>query len=337
MAFADLEDDEQMVLLANLGREALAAWDLEAPELEAIKYRENAVFAVRTAGGGKWVLRVHRPRYRSDTAIRSEFAWTRALDAAGIAVPQPLATRSGDLLTVAAAPGVPEARQCDLIAWVEGAPPGTLEGGISQDDNEVLATYREVGSLAARIQTHGEGWTRPADFSRPSWNLETLVGDNPAFGRFEELDCIDADKLDACIRARALVRERVATLGPAATLVHGDLLPDNLLVDGDAIRVIDFDDCGWSWPGMEMVTSLFPLQISGGFEAGLAGYLEGYRRHRPFPEKDLALLPDLMMARTLSYLGWPVGRPEIHSVKMMAPFMAAMIGDAALAYLTERG
>lgn len=333
MAFADLPDDEQMALLAGLGREALSAWDVGEAALEVLKYRENAVFAVQTASHGRWVMRIHRPNYRSDAAIRSEFAWTEALDAAGIPAPQPLRTRGGDVLTVAQAPGVPEPRQCDLIAWVEGAPPGTLEGGVFQNDEMVQATYRAVGSLAARIQMHGEQWSRPAGFSRPSWNIETLVGDTPAFGRFEELACLDADQMEACVTARDLVRRRLARLGPADTLVHGDLLPDNLLVDGDTIRVIDFDDCGWSWPGMELVTSLFPLRISGGFEAGLAGYLEGYRSHRPFPELDLELLPDLMMARVLSYLGWPVGRPEIHSVVDMAPFLAAMISDAAREYL----
>lgn len=337
MDFADLSEEEQVAGLADLARSALGSWDLDHPEVSLVKYRENAVFAVTTADGGRWALRVHRPGYRSEAQILSEFSWIRCLDADGIAVPQPLAASNGRLVVAGAAASVPEPRLCSLIAWVDGTSGGTLEGGCGGSDDEVHAMYCQVGRLAARIQAHGESWKKPADFLRPTWGIDELVGEHPSLGRFVDLDCLEADQLEACLKARARVRDRLATLGPTTTLVHGDLLPDNLLLDGNVVRVIDFDDCGWSWPGLEMATSLFPLQISGSFEPGLAGYLEGYERVRPFPARDLDVLPDLLMGRALSYLGWPAGRPEVHSVKAMAPFMAVGISESALRYLEERG
>jgi hypothetical protein len=70
---------------------------------------------------------------------------------------------------------------------------------------------------------------------------------------------------------------------------------------------------------------------------GLEGYLDGYRRVRSFPEYELAWLPDLLVARGLSYLGWPVGRPEIHSMRPLLPFLAGAITDACQSYLTGAG
>lgn len=104
------------------------------------------------------------------------------------------------------------------------------------------------------------------------------------------------------------------------------------MVDGERLNVIDFDDCGWSWPVFELATSLFPLLVSGGFDAGLEGFLAGYAEVREFPQAELALLPDMLVARGLSYLGWPVGRPEIHSQRRgMRAFAAAAVELVQLA------
>lgn len=334
--FAALDHDQQVSRLEALASEAVEAWDLPSPHLELVKYRENAVFAVTSGDGRRAVLRVHRPRYRSDLDIHCELAWMRFLDTRGIATPQAIATRDGNLVVTVAGRGVPEARQCDLMEWVEGSPPGTLEGGVADSDDAVRELYRAVGEVAARMHTLVETWERPAPFSRPAWNVATLVGDSPTFGRFEDLEVISAEQMAVLQRARDRVRGRLTDLGPAAALIHGDLVPDNILLDGSVMRIIDFDDFGWSWVGFEMATSLFPLQISGGFDAGLEGYLEGYRGVRAFPEAELDFLPDMLLARALSYLGWPVGRPEIASARDLAPMIAFMVTEAAEQYLASR-
>lgn len=335
MSFASVTEEEQVARLGELARRALPAWDAADAALDPIKYRENAVFRVTRPDGRRHVLRVHRPRYRSDREIRSEAAWMGALAEAGIPTPTVLATREGDVLTRAEAPGVPEARQCDLLAWVEGAPLGTLEGGVTLDAQGLHRTYATVGGIAAALHEHAESWPRPRDFVRPSWDLASLVGDRPAFGRFEELSVLTDDHRSTLLRARERVRGELARLGPPMLLIHGDLIPDNLLASADGVRVIDFDDCGWSWFGFELATSLFPLLVSGSFEAGVAAYLEGYRARRPVPEHELELLPALLVARALSYLGWPVGRPEIHSQTAAAPFFAKAIAELAELYLAD--
>lgn len=243
MEFARLAEAEQVARLRQLADRALRCWDCEQPNVDLIKYRENAVFSVRTGEGERWVLRVHRPRYRSDEAIRSEFAWMQALQASGIHTPRVLTTRDGDLLTVTQGEGVPEARQCDVMLWIDGSPPGSLEYGVS-DAAAVRDLYRTVGELAARMHEHGAAWTRPLSFVRPTWDIEALIGDRPTFGRFWELDGLDDLPRQVLLAARDRARERLRDLGDCTLLVHGDLVPDNLLVDGAHVRVIDFDDCG---------------------------------------------------------------------------------------------
>jgi Ser/Thr protein kinase RdoA (MazF antagonist) len=337
MSFATLPEEAQARRLAGLARAALGAWGLEGAAVSLLKYRENAVFRVDAADGRRFALRVHRPAYRSDAAIRSEVAWMRALAADGVPTPEVLPTRGGDVLVHAEAPGVPEPRQCDLLAWVEGAPLGSLEQGVDLDEAALRACYRTVGEIAGRIHAHGAAWTPPEGFERPAWDVASLVGDAPAFGRFQDLPEIPEDALRVLFAARDRVRERLAALPPPAALVHGDLIPDNLLATGRRVRVIDFDDCGWSWVGFELITSVFPLLLGGGFDAATEAWLEGYRTVRPFPEGEREATDTFVVARALSYLGWPAGRPEIATQRRLVPFLVPRITELAGRYLAANG
>lgn len=333
MDLALLSEAEQVERLRRLAERSLAAWGLTDSRVDLIKYRENAVFRITALDGEKSVLRVHRANYRSNEQIRSEIAWMQALGESGVPTPQVLPTLSGDVLTLVASDELEQHRQCDRIAWVTGDPLGTLEHGVDLAEEVLRHTYEVVGELAARLEDHASSWAMPAGFIRPAWDVDALIGENPTFGRFWELDVLTDEQRETLFRARDRVHERLVAIGRPSQLIHGDLIPDNVLSDSRDLRIIDFDDCGWSWRGFELATSVFPLLVSGGFETGLASYLNGYRRWRAFPEHELAALPELLVARALSYLGWPVGRPEIHSQREMAPLFAAVITDLAERYL----
>ncbi len=336
--FLRLSEEEQIARLGRLAQRALAAWSLDGAAVTPIKYRENAVFRVEAPSGELQVMRVHRAHYRSDAAIRSEAAWMQALCRDGdVPTPAMLPTGDGDVMTSATAEGVPGARQCDLLAWVEGSPLGTLEQGVDLGDSALRETYGVVGEIAGRIHAHADSWKPPPEFQRPSWDAASLVGDDPAFGQFWKLPSLEDEERDLLMRARTRVRQRLEELGPPNLLIHGDLIPDNLLASSQGVRVIDFDDCGWSWASFEFVTSAFPLLISGGFDTGSQAFLEGYRSVRPFPEAELMLVPTLVMARMLSYLGWPQGRPEIASQQPLIPFLIKVVCERAELYLSNEG
>jgi Ser/Thr protein kinase RdoA (MazF antagonist) len=281
-------------------------------------------------------MRVHRPDYRTDAEIRSEIEWMGALAAAGVRTPAALRTRRGEPLALASGAGVPQPRQCDLFRWIAGEPVGTLEGGVASGREAAARTYELVGELAARVHAHGAQWKRPAGFARPVWDAEALVGAAPVFGRFWELECLDGDQLRVLLAARDRAREQLEALPRTPErwgLLHGDFLPENILLDSQGPQLIDFDDCGDGWYGFELATALFPLLRQEIFDDVLEAYLHGYRRLRALDEESLDLLPSFLMARGLSYLGWPVGRPEMEEGRSLAPLLAELITAQARRYL----
>ena len=335
--FLKLDNASQVERLTHLAVRALQEWSFQGCEVDLIKYRENAVFAVRSPEGERFVMRVHRPGYRSDRQILSEIEWSAALRSSGILSPEIVPTSSGSLLSTIDAPGVFEARQCDLMRWVDGEPLGTLEAGVSGEEQHVLKCYRMLGELAAEIHAHGQSWSRSPDFDRPHWDSASLVGESPAFGRFWELECVSEAQLKILFDARDRVRDELDELDRSSEsygLIHGDFLPENILVSGGETFLIDFDDCGWSWYAFELATALFPILSQENAIPLRDAYLEGYRRVRPFPDPQLEAMPTLLMARALSYLGWPAGRPEMEEGQLLAPILAEITMSLAERYLT---
>jgi Ser/Thr protein kinase RdoA (MazF antagonist) len=49
----------------------------------------------------------------------------------------------------------------------------------------------------------------------------------------------------------------------------------------------------------------------------------GYRAERDLPEAHLQMLPALIMARLLTYLGWAHTRRETETAQLLTPFLIA--------------
>ena len=86
------------------------------------------------------------------------------------------------------------------------------------------------------------------------------------------------------------------------SLIRSDLHFGNVLVDGDRLAVIDFDDCGFGWHQYELAVVLagHPPER---FDVNFASLLRGYRRVRAFPDEDAALVPMFVVVRALAWLG----------------------------------
>jgi putrescine aminotransferase len=137
---------------------ALAAWGLENAGLELIKHRENTVYRVQTTGGRRYALRVHRPGYHSPAEIESEIRWMRALANDGIPTAEPIATPAGDWVRAVSIEGKTEQRLCSVFTWHDGVlfdNLGAVEKGML---TELVARYRQLGALAARVHNQGERW-----------------------------------------------------------------------------------------------------------------------------------------------------------------------------------
>ena len=336
--FEELSTQERLDGLQQLARVALARWRLDGAPLSLLKYRENAVFKVTDPGSGeRCVLRVHRPGYRTDAELRSELQWTAALIAAGIEAPATVPTVTGELFVTVGHEAVPQPRQCDLLRWVEGAIIGDIEAGHVASAEEVRSSHFLSGRLAARIHDHGEHWPRPPGFTRIVMDFEGLIGSRGYLGPYGDCKLLSADQVALLDRARDGIAAALAAFGQTPDrygLTHGDFLPENLLREGETVRIIDFDDCGFGWHVMDIATSLLFLLGEPQYEDAFAGFVGGYRTVRPLPDQHLEMLPVFLLTRAMTYVGWCGSRPEERLAQEKGPMIIGATLALAEAFLS---
>lgn len=323
--------------LKELADCALKRWDLQVSVVDAIKVRENAVFRVTCRDGRRAVLRIHRRGYHSSATLRSEFEWADALRRSGIETPRAILSREGQVFEDVGAELGKETRQVDLLEWIDGVQLGSVEAGFSGDVVSVEEAYRKVGALAARMHNQAAAWSRPPDFMRHAWDLEGLVGERPLWGRFWELDGLSPAQRSLVDRTRIHLRRDLAEFGTAEDrfgLIHADLVPENVLVDGGRLAVIDFDDAGFGWHLFELATTLYFVRTEPFHSRAAGALVEGYRAHRPLPDSHLQRLPAFLAARGLTYLGWVHTRRGEQAAEELGPKLVELAISAAEEYLS---
>ncbi|WP_437730890.1 phosphotransferase enzyme family protein [Sorangium sp. So ce1335] len=305
------EQDRRMQMLAEA---ALPRWGLVADSITLIQHEDNAVFCV-TAGGQRWALRVGAANGWSVQEQRAEMDWLTDLRRAGLSVPDPTVSLSGDTVEAVDLPDLVEARPCVLLRWVPGDPP---EPGVP------VEVARRIGALAAELHQRGEVFASARDVARPEWGFETLFGPGSVFARTELWEVAighhGQQRIGAAI---ARLERRFSSDGarPGAWgLIHGDLHRDNILVQDGAVGLIDFDDCGTgpSLLDLAAVVESFCRRLArseGDRTLLRAALLEGYHHLRPLPDDVDAALRDYIAVRLLTTLGFIVSstNPAVRS------------------------
>ncbi len=310
---------------APAARQALRAFGIAPAELRFVRMSENITFRVTDASDGSpLVLRLHRPFYHDIAALRSEHMWTRALVEAGVAAPEALLTPDGESFAQVEVAATGERRWAGLARWVEGE----LLADVVAREDDIAANaphFARIGRIMAAIHDQSAGWTPPAGFQRHTLDADGLMGAAPRWGPFWDHAVLSPAERTMLLGARDRLHAALSRYGtPARTfsLIHADLHPGNVLIDGPRAAVIDFDDAGFGWHQYDIAVALIAYQDHPGFAAFRDACVAGYRSVRALSEADLALLPMFLLIRDLAQLGWFHERPELERSAMVTRLKA---------------
>ena len=283
-------------------------------DIVLLNMSENATFKAQDPEAeAPVIIRVHRPRYHDVDEIASELAWIDALRAEGVvATPAPLTTLDGSRIVPFNQGG--EERYVVGFSFMGGKEPD-----LSAD---LVSGFVELGTISARLHQHVRVWTPSTAFRRKTWNYATTIGPAPHWGDWRAGLGLTKDGIALLERTGAVLRERLARYGEGPErfgLIHADLRLANLLVDGDRISVIDFDDCGFGWFGYDFAAAVSFFEHDPIVADLQAAWIDGYRTVAPLAEADEAMLPTFVLLRRILLTAWIASHAETPTAQEAGP------------------
>ena len=305
--FAQLTYEEQVSRLQNLGVKALFEFGIEALEIKPLVHFENTTFYVKSKQG-EFNLRISRPGQQNLSTLQSELAFLVALRADGFRVPNPYQGR----IVTAGTEEVPEERHVALFGWMHGE---------FLRDKLTPVEAKLIGQAMAKLHEFSTHWNPPPGFERARlhhWALQdrkpTRI-DHPIEGLGEE-DRLMLLQLEQ--ETRSLIQSLPQT-PDIYGLIHSDLHVGNVLVEGDHLNVIDFDDTGYGYFYYDFGAALGFHLSEPLFEPIREAMLSGYEEVRPLPPNTRVLLNPFIKVRLSGVSRWIMDRVDNPRLKEEGP------------------
>ena len=265
--------------------EALRAYDVEVVECTFAAEAFNRVFRVVAADGSQYALRVGSGlRIHADGCEEVEAAWVNVLHAGGHPVARVVPARDRALVA-----DVGDHR-CVLFDWVPGS---QLRAAPTPE------RLHQVGALTARVHDQAAGYVTDAPAG-------ALVADHVLFLRIDnhlgELRPAYGTLLDEAVERAQRAFDVLWREPPHPPhLLHGDVNLGNVIVDGDRVTLIDFQDLVWGFEIIDVVIALRAFPHGDAFRAG-------YESVRAWPRADPETVAALEAARSLNVLNYGLAR-----------------------------
>jgi len=120
-------------------------------------------------------------------------------------------------------------------------------------------------------------------------------------------------------------------------LTHADIRLANLLIEGTRTKVIDFDDCGFSWYLYDLGTALSFIEHRPDVPELVESWLRGYHKAATLSGEERAEIPTFIMFRRLLLVAWIGSHSETDLAKSLGePYTEGSCGLAE-SYLSKFG
>ena len=289
---------ENPEVFMEVARSAAARYPYDDFDVKLLAFSENATYLVYNPLTSEklFVLRVGRPGYHKLEEYESEISWLRQInDYTPLKVANPIPARDGSYIQQVERDGI-----CYFCVATEFLTGETLEHDNSPE--VASAHFRVLGETTAYLHRQTEIWNGTKDIKRFEWDFDNVIGPNAIWGNWRDYPDLYPEaqaKIERCcdiIKARL---ERYGKTDQNYGVIHADLRDTNIIVEGDVIKVIDFDDFGFGWHLHDLAGALTFIEERDDVPDLVNAWLDGYRKVLPFTDTDFVEIDTFILQRRI--------------------------------------
>jgi len=164
-----------------------------------------------------------------------------------------------------------------------------------------------------------------------------MVGPHGFWGPWRAAIGLDASGVALLEHTLSFIADRIGRFGTGPErfgLIHADLRLANLLVSESHLRIIDFDDCGFSWFLYDFASAVSFIEHEPIVPELLHAWITGYRRVTPLSGEEVAEIPTFVVLRRILLMAWLASHAEIPFARQFG--VAYTAGTLALAEQLQR-
>ncbi|MBQ8134642.1 MAG: phosphotransferase [Clostridia bacterium] len=277
-------------------------WESEA-YVKLIVLSENATYMVKSRDNDEnlGVLRVSRPGYHTLSELESEMSWLRQInDYTPLIVANPINGSDGKpVQQVEGHDG--HIYFCVICDFLKGSEPD------ESNPDKIVRDFEMLGETNAYLHRQASIWNGTKSIDRIEWTYDNIIGKTPQWGRWQDFDDMTPEAEEFLEAACDIIQKRLERYGRNQNnwgLIHADLRLANILIDGDVIKVIDFDDCGMGWHLHDLASSISFIEHKDIVPDLINAWLRGYKKVMPLSDTDFEEIDTFILMRRLQLMAW---------------------------------
>lgn len=284
--------------------------------VELLRFSENYTFCItQEPSGFKSIVRVSLPGYHDEEEMMGELLWMAELsENTAVSLPHVFRGKDGKYIQKLTSVKSGKPYLCCMFSYLEGKTIKKLEG------MALLRQTESLGSVMAQLHIQSQSRDMSKPIKRFRWELGDLFGERARWGDWHSYRKLTESQTDTLNKAEKIIFARVSAFGKSRDrfgLIHADLHCSNIIVNGDALKVFDFDDCGYGYYLYDFGCSL--VDYSAGLGALTAALITGYEKVRKLTDAELSEIPTFVLLRRIVRFAWLESHSGSDTAKSVGP------------------
>ncbi|MFL0197870.1 phosphotransferase enzyme family protein [Clostridium sp. WILCCON 0269] len=278
-------------------------------EVSLIILSENATYMVKNKKTGEkdGVLRISRPGYHTMDELNSEMAWLNQINEyTPLIVANPIRGKDGENVQI-----VKDLDGKKYFCVISEYLPG--ESPDENNEEQMVKQFKYLGEATAYLHRQTRIWNGASKLIRIEWTYDTIIGNHAAWGSWQDFPNLTSEAEMMFTEVSKIIEKRLNRYGKNKNnygLIHADLRLANLLIEGNQIKVIDFDDCGFGWHLQDFASALSFIEEKAIVSKLVNAWLHGYKKVLPFTDTDFQEIDTFIMMRRLQLTAWLASHKE---------------------------